>query len=85
MHTVNTTYIMVTRGGTEIRFYDSKLTKESLKQWHVENGAVLKELKVQQSVGKVMTTIFWESHPIVLRDYKLEGEIMTGKQFTLTF
>lgn len=71
---------IVTGDETWVHFYDPE-SKEESKQWHVKGGPVPKKFKVQQSAGKVMATIFWDSRGILLVDYKAKGETITGAYY----
>lgn len=40
-----------------------------------------KKAKVVLSAGKVMTTVFWDSHGIILIDYLAKGETINGQYY----
>jgi histone-lysine N-methyltransferase SETMAR len=44
-------------------------TKQQSKQWTARGETALKKTKTVSLTGKVMTTVFWDSHGILLIDY----------------
>lgn len=53
-------------------------TKEQSKPWIANGEPAPKKEKTVSSAGKVMGTIFWDSHGIVFIDYLEKGKTITG-------
>ena len=62
----------VTVDETWIHYYTSE-TKNQSKMWTGHGESALKKAKTVPSAGKIMTTISWDSHGIILIDH-LHGE-----------
>src|SRR5436190_5083057 len=56
-------------------------TKEQSKQWTAKGEPTPKKAKTVLSAGKVMATVFWDSHGIVLIDYLEKGKTITGTYY----
>ncbi len=57
--------------------------KEQSKQWTVKDKLVLKKAKTVKSAGKIMATVLWDGHGIILIDYLEQGKIITGQYYVL--
>ena len=67
-------YVIV--GETWIHYYTPE-TKNQLKMWTGPGESAPKKAKTVPSAGKVMATIFWDSHGIILIDYTgLQGFVV---------
>ena len=53
-------------------------TKIQSEQWTVKGNPASKKAKTLFSAGKVMATVFWDSHGVVLIDYFLKGKCRSG-------
>ena len=49
--------------------------------WTVTGESAPKKAKTVPSAGKVMATIFWDSHGIILIDYLQKGKTITGEYY----
>lgn len=56
-------------------------TKEQSKQWIAKGEPAPKKAKTVSSAGKVMATVFWDSHGIILIDYLQKGKTITGEYY----
>lgn len=56
-------------------------TKNQSKQWVEAGGSAPKKAKTVKSAGKVMATVFWDAHGILLIDYLEKGSTITGKYY----
>jgi [histone H3]-lysine36 N-dimethyltransferase SETMAR len=56
-------------------------TKNQSKEWVEGGGSAPKKAKAVKSAGKVMATIFWDAHGILLIDYLEKGSKITGKYY----
>ncbi|KAL6257504.1 hypothetical protein P5V15_011074 [Pogonomyrmex californicus] len=56
-------------------------TKEQSKQWTAKGEPAPKKVKTVPSAGKVMATVFWDSHGIVCIDYLEKGKTITGAYY----
>ncbi|XP_045458200.1 uncharacterized protein LOC123668510 [Melitaea cinxia] len=71
---------IVTGDETWIHHYEPESKQDSM-QWHKKGTAPPKKLKVPQSAGKLMATVFWDSEGILLIDYKDKGVSITGEYY----
>ena len=49
--------------------------------WTESGESAPKKAKTVPSAGRVMATIFWDSHGIILTDYLQKGKIITRKYY----
>lgn len=68
---------LVTVDETWIHHYTPE-TKIQSKQWTGKGESAPKKAKVVPSAGKVMATVFWDSHGIIFIDYLEKGKTITG-------
>ncbi len=55
--------------------------KEQSKQWIVKGKPTPKKAKTVKPADKVMATIFWGAHGIILIDYQEQGKTITGQYY----
>ena len=48
-------------------------SKRASMEWHHPTSPCLKKFKFQQSAGKVMVTVFWDSVGVILVDFMFKG------------
>ena len=65
---------------TRIHHYRSETTIQS-EQWTAKEKSAPIEAKTVFSVGKMMATVFWGSHGIILIDYLQKGKNITGSYY----
>lgn len=53
------------------------------KQWTERGNRLQKKAKSFSSVGKVLATVFWDSHGVILIDYFQKGKTITGAYYAL--
>lgn len=70
----------ITVDETWIHHYTPESQQQS-KEWVPEGGSRPKRPKTQQSAGKVLATVFWDEHGIVLIDYLETGKTITGEYY----
>ena len=70
----------VTFDETWIHYYMSE-TKNQSKMWTWPGESAPKKAEAVLSAGKVMATIFWNSHGIVLINYLQKGYTITGEYY----
>ena len=68
----------VTVDETWIHYYTLKIKNKS-KIWTGPGESAPKKKKTVPLAGKVMATIFWDSHGIILIDYLQKGKTITGE------
>lgn len=56
-------------------------TKLQPKQWTAKKEPAPKKAKTVFSTGKVMVTVFWDSHGVILIDYLQKGKTITGAYY----
>ena len=56
-------------------------TKNQSKQWVEAGGSAPKKAKTVKSAGKVMATVFWDAHGILLIDFLEKGSAIRGKYY----
>jgi histone-lysine N-methyltransferase SETMAR len=71
----------VTVDETWIHYYTPE-TKEQSKQWTSPGERAPKKAKTVPSAGKVMATVFWDSHGIIHIDYLEKGKTITGAYYS---
>ncbi|XP_045458103.1 histone-lysine N-methyltransferase SETMAR-like [Melitaea cinxia] len=71
---------IVTGDKTWVHHYEPESKQDSM-QWHKKGTAPPKKLKVSQSAGKLMATVFWDSEGILLIDYQDKGFSITGEYY----
>ena len=62
-------------------YYHAPETKNQSKMWTGPGESAPKKAKTVLSAGKVMATIFWDSHDIISIDYLQMGKIITGDYY----
>ena len=72
---------LITVDETWIHHYTLE-TKIQSKQWTAKGEPVPKESKTVFSVGKVMATVFWNSHGVILIAYLQKGKTITGAYYS---
>ena len=70
----------VTVDETWIHYYTPE-TKNQSKKWTEPGESAPKKARTVPSTGKVMATIFWNSHGIILIDYLREGKTITEEYY----
>ena len=70
----------VTVNETWIHYYTPE-TKYQSKMWTWPGESARKKEKTVPSAGKVMVTIFWDSHGIILIDYLQKEKTITGEYY----
>lgn len=70
----------VTVDETWIHHYTPEV-KEQSKRWTSPGKSAPKKAKTVPSAGKVMATIFWDSHGIIHIDYLGKGKTITGAYY----
>ena len=63
---------IVTRDETWVHHFKPESKRASM-EWHHPTSPRLKKFKSQQSVGKVMVTVFWDSVGVILVDFMSKG------------
>lgn len=71
---------LVTMDECWIYLYDPE-TKQMSKEWRQSSSPPPKKAKVQKSAGKVMLSVFWDCRGIVLTDYLVKGQTITGAYY----
>ena len=61
--------------------YYTPETKNQSEMWTGPGESAPKKAKTVLSAGKVMATIFWDSHGIILIDYLQKGKTITGEYY----
>src|SRR6476619_7374733 len=59
-------------------------TKRQSMQWHHLGSLSLKKFKLSPSAGKVMITVFWDSHSVLLLDFLPKGETINSARYQET-
>ena len=72
----------VTVDETWIHYYTPE-TKNQSKMWTGSGQSAPKIAKTVPSAGKVMATIFWDSHGIILIDYLQKGKTITREYYAI--
>lgn len=67
----------ITVDETWIHYYTPE-SKENAKEWLHTGSNAPKRPRTQQSAGKVMATVFWDKHGVILVDYLQKGKTITG-------
>lgn len=71
---------LITVDETWIHHYTPE-TKIQSKQWTAKGEPAPKKAKSVFSAGKVMATVFWDSHGVILIDYLQKGKTITGAYY----
>ena len=71
---------LITVDETWIHHYTPE-TKIQSKQWTAKGESAPKKAKTVFSAGKVMATVFWDSHGVILIDYLQKGKTITGAYY----
>lgn len=74
-------YRYVTMKETWILHYILKFKRSSV-EWRAANESRPKQIKTQQSAGKVMASVFWEAHGILLIECFEKGKTITSTYHT---
>lgn len=70
---------LITQDNTWVHHYDPE-TKVQLKQWKHFDLPPQKKARVQPSAGKVILTIFWDQHGVVMTDFLVKGTTITAEE-----
>ena len=70
----------VTMDETWIQYYTAE-SRVGSKQWVESGGSAPKRPKTQQTAGKVMASVFWDSHGIICIDYLENRNTFTGAYY----
>lgn len=70
----------ITVDETWIHYYTPESNKQS-KQWLARGESRPKRPKTQQSAGKVLATVFWDTKGIIFIDYLQKGKTITGEYY----
>ncbi|GFU41928.1 histone-lysine N-methyltransferase SETMAR [Trichonephila clavipes] len=76
-------YRLITVDETWIHHYTPE-TKIQCKQWTAKGEPAPKKAKTVYSAGKVMETVFWDRHGVILIDYLQKGKTITGFLLRIT-
>ncbi|GFY25144.1 histone-lysine N-methyltransferase SETMAR [Trichonephila clavipes] len=71
---------LITVDETWIHHYTPE-TKIQSKQWTAKGKPAPKKAKTVLSAGKVMVTVFWDSHGVILIYYHQKGKTITGAYY----
>jgi len=71
---------IVTGGEAWIHHNEPESKRQSM-QWKHPSSPVTKEFKTQSSAGKLMLTVFWDSHCPILESYKECGTTVTSTTY----
>lgn len=71
----------ITVDETWIHYYTPE-SKQQSKRWVLPGESRPKRPKTQQSAGKVMATVFWDTQGIIFIDYLGKGKTITGEYYT---
>lgn len=70
----------ITMDETWVHYYTPE-SREASKEWVLPGGSAPKRPKTQQTAGKVMASIFWDSNGIILIDFLEKGRTITGAYY----
>ena len=56
-------------------------SREGSNQWVKPDESAPKRPKTQQSAGKVMASVFWDTHWVIFIDYLEKGRTITGAYY----
>ena len=56
-------------------------SRKGSKEWVKPGESALKRPKTQQSIGKVMASVFWDAHGVIFIDYLEKGRTITGAYY----
>ena len=70
----------MTTDKTWIHHYTRELKKEA-KQWVRPGGTASKRAKTQQSAGKIMASVFWDSSGILFINYLEKGNTINSDYY----
>ncbi|KAJ7341156.1 hypothetical protein JRQ81_004950 [Phrynocephalus forsythii] len=70
---------LITMDECWVYLYDLE-TKEMSKEWKHPSPPP-KKAKVQKSAGKVMLSVFWDSHGVILTNYLPKGETLNSDYY----
>lgn len=71
---------LITVDETWVHHYTPE-TKMQSKQWTARGEPAPKKAKTVFSAGKVMATVFWDSHGVIFIDYLQKGKTITGAYY----
>src|SRR5436190_23921294 len=71
---------LITVDETWIHHYTPEIKIQS-KQWTAKGEPAPKKAKTVFSAGKVMATVFWDSHGVILIDYLQKEKTITGAYY----
>lgn len=70
----------ITCDETWVHHYTPEM-KEQSKQWIEKGESAPKKAKTVTSAGKVMASVFWDSHGVLLIDYLEKGKCINGEYY----
>jgi len=65
---------------TWVHHFDPESKRESM-LWKQVSSPPPKKIKVTASAGKVMATVFWDNHGVLLTNYLPKGSKVTGEYY----
>lgn len=74
---------IVTMDETWVHFYDPE-TKQQSMEWRHSGSPRPKKFRVQKSAGKVLASVFWDYHGVIMIDFLDKGRTITGDYYSTT-
>ena len=74
---------IVTGDESWAHYYEPETKRQSM-QWHHLGSPSPKKFKLAPSAGKVMITVFWDSHGVILLDFLPKGETINSARYQET-
>lgn len=71
---------LITQDESWVHHYDPETKVQSM-QWKHLDSPPPKKARAQPSAGKVMLTVFWDQHGVVLMDFLAKGATITGAYY----
>lgn len=71
---------IITADETWCHYYTPE-TKQQSKQWKHTSSPSAKKFKATKSAGKVMATVFWDRHGVILVDFMERGTTINSDQY----
>lgn len=78
--TVDFCYRIVTGDETWVHHYDP-LTPQESKIWKRPSSPTIQRPRLQNSAGKIMLSVFWDSQGVLLLDFLPHGQTVTGDYY----
>lgn len=72
---------IVTMDETWVHFYDPE-TKQQSMEWRHSGSPRPKKFRVQKSAGKVLASVFWDCHGVIMIDFLDKGRTITGDYYS---